>query len=107
MHDGGTHMNLYINGKVVCNSTMFYNKGSTSDMSGGNITGIGEHSHGATTFGGDHISNPGACTDFGTIKKGDVMTTDAIYDLKEHTIMTHEGKPERLMGNMRVYMGPE
>lgn len=90
MHDGGTNMNLYINGNVVCNSIMFYNKDSTTE-----------------TFGSDHISNPGACTDFGTIKKGDIMITDALYDLKKHRAMTHEGKPERLMGIMRIYMGPE
>jgi hypothetical protein len=62
---------------------------------------------GPATFGGEHISNPGACTDFGEIKRGDVLTSEAVYDMGLHKTMTHEGKEERLMGNMRVYMGPE
>ena len=98
-------MNFYMNGNFVCNSIMFYNKDSTPETLGVSMTKIGEHCYGTATFGGDHISKPGACTDFGTIKKGDIMITDALYDLKKHRTMTHEGKPERLMGIMRVYMG--
>jgi hypothetical protein len=121
MHDGGINMNLFINNNLTCNSTMFYERGATPAMSGSMSSGMGpksghsrvrrnpspqEHSH-ASSFGGDHIDKPGACTDFGEIKRGDLMSADAVYDMTQHTAMTHEGKPERLMGNMRVYMGPE
>jgi hypothetical protein len=107
MHDGGTNMNLYVNGDLVCNSTMFYSKSPASEASMGSMTGMDGESHESATFGGDHIANPGACTDFGSIKEGDVLTSEALYDMISHTAMTHEGKAERLMGNMRVYMGPE
>jgi hypothetical protein len=57
-------------------------------------------------FGGDHIESPGACTDFGDIRKGDVMTTKAFYDMTVHRPMTHKGEEEKIMGNMRVFIGP-
>jgi len=57
-------------------------------------------------FGGDHIERPGACTDFGDIKRGDMMTTRAYYDMINHKPMTHKGEEERVMGNMRVFIGP-
>jgi len=57
-------------------------------------------------FGGDHIESPGACTDFGDIRKGDAMTTKAFYDMFAHKGMTHKGEEEKVMGNMRVFIGP-
>jgi hypothetical protein len=66
-----------------------------------------EDAHDGGAFGGSHISDPGACTDFAVIKKGDVITSEAHYDLQLHPTMSHDGKPERLMGNMRIYIGPE
>jgi hypothetical protein len=55
---------------------------------------------------GTHISNPGACTNFATIKEGDVITSEAFYDFTIHQTMRHDGRFENLMGNMRVYIGP-
>jgi hypothetical protein len=57
------------------------------------------------TFGGDHIESPGACTDFGEVRAGDQMTTRAFYDMTIHKGMTHKGEEEKVMGNMRVFIG--
>jgi len=113
MHDGGTHQDLKINGEVVCDSIMFYGRRegygvapSTSKRISGR-SAEPQHSHeGQSAFGGAHISDPGACVNFGKIKAGDVMTSEAFYDMTIHPTMTHDGKAERIMGNMRVYMGP-
>jgi hypothetical protein len=96
-------MDLLVNNKVVCNSQMFYGKreGYTA-----HTRRSPQSSQPAGGFGGAHISDPGACTDFGTVSKGDNVSSHAYYDMSKHAAMTHGGKPERIMGNMRVYMGP-
>jgi len=68
--------------------------------------GPGGHAHGGND-GMEHISDPGACTDFGDVKKGDRLTAEAWYDANAHPLMVHNGKKEALMGNMRVYVGPK
>jgi hypothetical protein len=103
-------MDLAVNGKVVCDSQMFYGQrqGYTAATTG--------HAHarrspqmgspGDSAAGGLHISDPGACTDFASVKRGDNVTSRAYYDMDKHATMMHAGKAERIMGNMRVYMGP-
>jgi hypothetical protein len=113
MHDGGSDMRLFVNGKQVCKSVMHYNLrpgytppgGAMAGMSHGHSKAVdiaGSQSHG----GSDHISDPGACTNFGTINKGDRLSSEAWYDANAHPLMEHNGKKENLMGNMRVYVGP-
>ena len=34
------------------------------------------------------------------------MTTRAFYDMTIHRPMTHKGEEEKVMGNMRVFIGP-
>ncbi|KAF2673518.1 hypothetical protein BT63DRAFT_451567 [Microthyrium microscopicum] len=63
-----------------------------------------QHAHGGG--GGLHISDPGACTDFGTVTSGQSMKATAFYDAGKYGLMEHNGAKERLMGNMRVYIGP-
>jgi len=114
MHDGGTNMDLRINNKVVCDSQMFY--GKREGYSAATAAAMKGHSHarrspqmssgGEASFGGLHISDPGACTDFATVARGDNVTSRAYYDMDKHATMVHSGKAERIMGNMRVYMGP-
>jgi len=134
MHDGGTYMALSVGGKVVCKSKMFYNaregygkqsggnsktSASKTSASKGNMAGMSgmdhqhghklkkrQHSHGAPGTG-SHISDPGACIDFGTVKSGQQLRATAYYDATKHELMMHNGKAEKLMGNMRVYIGPE
>lgn len=143
MHDGGTDMELFVEGKSVCKSIMHYNKrpgytpgpgltgaghddSSTGGMSGmggmlgGMLGGLGNLFGGlfkrsglATTStkrdsmqGMDHISDPGACVNFGTVAPGGRMFAQANYDANAHPLMVHNGQREQLMGNMRVYIGP-
>jgi len=112
MHDAGRDMRLYVNSKLTCTSVMHYNlrKGYSPD---GNAAPVphskrdGPHAAGAKAPGGkDHISDPGACTDFGTVKMGDRIYAEAWYDANAHPLMEHNGAKEKLMGNMRVYIGP-
>jgi len=108
MHDGGTDMRLFVSGQLVCKSIMHYNARPGYIPPGG--AAKGEH-HKRQSHGGHggasamHISDPGACTDFGTIKSGDRLTAEAWYDADKYGLMVHNGKPESLMGNMRVYVG--
>jgi len=98
MHDGGTHMDLKVNNRVVCKSVMHY--GGRAGYAGPRLR---KRQHGGS---GRHISDPGACTDFGTVRSGERLTATAYYDANQHGLMLHNGKAERLMGNMRVYIGP-
>jgi hypothetical protein len=103
-------MDLAVNGKVVCDSQMFY--GQRQGYAAAKAAPAGGHAHARRSpqmsagGGGLHISDPGACTDFATVKKGDNVTSRAYYDMNKHATMMHAGKAERIMGNMRVYMGP-
>lgn len=108
MHDGGTHMALYVSSKLVCKSVMHYNARPGYNPAGG-MEGMShghqkrQHGHGGGMM---HISDPGACTNFGTIRTGEVLTAEAWYDAAKYGLMVHNGKAENLMGNMRVYVGP-
>jgi len=104
MHDGGTHMDLKVGSRVVCKSVMHY--GVRAGYAGSKLRKLAkrQHAHGAGP--GKHISDPGACTDFGTVRTGDRLSATAYYDANQHGLMMHNGKAEKLMGNMRVYIGP-
>jgi len=120
MHDGGTDMRLFVNSKLVCKSIMHYNlrPGYTPLQGASGMAGMnhGGHSNavnapeapfdGPGAKGMEHISDPGACTGFGTVTTGDRLNSEAWYDANKHPLMEHNGKKENLMGNMRVYVGP-
>jgi hypothetical protein len=79
MHDGGTHMDLKVSGRVVCKSVMHYGvRAGYAGKAGGGMAGMShklkkrQHAHGAGP--GKHISDPGACTDFGTVRQGERLT---------------------------------
>ena len=115
MHDGGTHMGLYINEKLICNSVMHY--GGRSGWGGGNSVGGSAptaHSSSAPSRARRdepgiknqlHISDQGMCSNFGRIEKGDKMRIEAFYNTTKYSLLMHNGSPEALMGNMRVYIG--
>ena len=67
----------------------------------------GPGGHGGAMSDALHISDPGLCENFGSLKKGDAMTIKVTYDTTKYPLMKHNGNAERLMGNMRVYIGPE
>jgi len=112
MHDGGTDMKLYVNSKLVCKSVMHYNARTGYGAGGAGETmkmdshGHHKRQHGHGGGGTMHISDPGACTDFGTVTTGQMLTAEAWYDAAKYGLMVHNGKMENLMGNMRVYVGP-
>lgn len=121
MHDGGTDMQLFVGGRMVCKSIMHYNSrtGYAKQTSGGASEMAGKtHAHkqkrgldrrdggGHGGHGGSHISDPGACTDFGSVRMGDSLKAVANYDAGKHVLMEMNGRKEKLMGNMRVYIGP-
>ncbi|QDS78107.1 hypothetical protein FKW77_004136 [Venturia effusa] len=127
MHDGGTDMQLFVensiagrSGKMVCKSVMHYGEpaagGSMAGMNMGESKAAGGHAgghghsrrdgHGGHGDPADHIQAPGACTDFGELKAGQYIRATANYDATIHKLMVHNGQREKLMGNMRVYVGP-
>lgn len=112
-------------GKMVCKSVMKYPEPAAAgeamegmDMgaakpakaSSGHAAGGHGHSrrdgHGGHGDPADHIEAPGACTDFGTLTAGQYIRATAQYDATIHKLMVHNGEREKLMGNMRVYVGP-
>jgi hypothetical protein len=134
MHNGGTRVDLYVNGKMVCSSLMHYNErpgygnyngghgghggagmamGQHHDRmirrGGGDVKKLeirdGPHKHGA--FGDKDISDPGHCTSFGRVEKGDRMFIRAYYNTTEYDVMSHKGKVEEQMGILRVFVGPD
>jgi len=107
MHDGGTDMQLFVNEKMVCKSIMHYNsrEGYTATANGKNSTSMAGMQHGHSSDSGLHIADPGACTAFGTVKKGDKLRAEAWYDSNKYPLKKHNGANENLMGNMRVYIG--
>jgi len=129
MHDGGDNMTLFVSGKAVCKSIMHYSASSARSApaakgakgaKGGAMAGMShgrrssQHGlvrrdggpHGGGMDGAEHITAPGACTDFGSVRSGDRLTATAYYDAIKHKLMVHNGAKEKLMGNMRVYVGP-
>jgi hypothetical protein len=109
-----------ITARTNCKSVMFYPNspeiagtpmagmdmkasGSTGHAHGGHSRRDGHGGHGAP---GSHIVAPGACIDFGDIKVGQYLVAGAQYDAVNHVLMEHNGEKEKLMGNMRVYVGP-
>jgi hypothetical protein len=116
MHDGGTHVDLYVNDTMVCSSRMYYNArpGYGSSLAPQHGHNAKEKRSLATSdkpssqvFGGKHISDPGQCTSFGRVEKGDRMHVVAYYNTAEYNVMNHEGKMEEQMGILRVFVGPD
>jgi hypothetical protein len=117
MHDGGTHVDLYINDKMVCSSRMYYNArpgyGSVTPLVQGhseqkmNSLPLGNEPSHHDKLAGKHISDPGHCTSFGRVEKGDRMHIMAYYNIVEYDVMSHKGKMEDQMGILRVFIGPD
>jgi hypothetical protein len=83
LHDGGSALNLYINGKLACSSKANY--GPIPEV--GFITG--GHSTGITRGEGtkrESIKNMTECTQPIPVKKGDIIRMDSLYDLNAHTL---------------------
>jgi Stress up-regulated Nod 19 len=66
MHDGGDDVKLFINGKIICDSVAKY--GGASKTSGDWET----------------IGSMSTCPRAIKVKKGDILTLKAFYDLEKH-----------------------
>jgi len=95
LHDGGTHMTVFLNGKELCQSKVLYGrKVATRETA----TGGG---HGML-----HISDAELCQDFGRVKVGDEMKVIAYYDAVKYPQMVHDGELHPIMGIMSTVVGP-
>lgn len=103
VHDGGTDVQIFKNGKPVCVSKMLY---------GHRRTGYGPMPMGEMSKNMDmqedqpnvHISDAGICYNFGTIKVGDKMQLTAYYDGTLHPQMKRKGGLDPIMGISIVYV---
>ena len=91
LHDGGTHIELTKNGKVICDAKAMY--GTTS---GDPVSMSAEP---------EHISHMSDCTDLGPTKPGDDWSITAYYNTSKYTPMTNmDGSLEPVMGISLVYV---
>jgi len=106
IHDGGVAMDMFLNGKLLCQSKAEY--GSRAEDSG-----MGGHSHAdSKDKGGDAaiktISAMSSCVGPFPVKKGDYVTLTAEYDLKKHPLRKSVGGNEAggIMGMMGISFAP-
>jgi hypothetical protein len=97
LHDGGTNVQLLVDGKLACDSVATY--GGSPEFIG---KGMGGGHHGGATA---HISNMSFCLlgrSFGgqtEVKVGQKWELNAVYDYNAHPGMSHEdGKQGNVMG---------
>jgi len=99
VHDGGTHADVTLNGKVVCTSKMLYARKPEFISA----PGAGGADHHAAAL---HISDAGACRDFGDIKVGDELKVISYYDMDKYPGQEHEGKAHPIMGIALISITP-
>lgn len=110
---------MKVGGKVVCESQQIYAKraGYTSkpmaNMPGMNaghsaMPGMPAAAPPSASIKSEasvkHISDTAICTDFGTVKAGDKMELDALYDTKKNGLNKLMGEFVELMGVSVVYV---
>jgi hypothetical protein len=94
LHDGGTNSQFLNNGAEFCNSVAAYGtKPEYVDPGGGMDHGDGGHGH----AGGMHISEMSLCPQGSTIKPGDKITLNGVYDANKYPQMVHDGKLHSVM----------
>jgi hypothetical protein len=107
VHDGGTKVEMYVNGVLSCSSKQIY-----ANRRGGflepNDSSMSEMGHTRETKGvtGMHISDVALCKDWGSVQKGDKVKVIAFYNDTEHVQMKNpKGELEGQMGIMFTYLG--
>ena len=105
LHDGGTHVNVYRNGQVICNSKAVYGKDGGDHAHGGKktlfVNGTSferRNQPGISNDGKNHIVKMGTCALMGPIKRGDRINIDANYDYKQY-----DKAPGAVMGIAILY----
>ena len=87
LHDGGTHLAVRKNGKVVCDAQADYRSNDESDP---------------------HIESIARCTDLGSTVQGDEWSLVAYYDTSLHAPMTNmDGSLEPVMGISLVFIAED
>ena len=81
-HNGGVDMSGYRNGREFCRSSQVYDYRE----------------------GTRHIVATGVCKGAGVISMGDELWGHARYDPTNHKLDMHDGKPNKIMGSMGLYI---
>jgi hypothetical protein len=105
LHDGGTHLTLSVDGKLVCDSVAKYGAGAGAGH-GPQKEGQSGHPNSST----EHIVSESVCSgsDFklDKIQKGQVWSMKAYYDYTKHKGMLHDdGKQDTVMGKFAISWG--
>jgi hypothetical protein len=87
-HSGTTDVSLWINDAVFCNSRQYYGL-RPSWVQGPHIAMNHDHRN---TNGMKFISDAGACEDYGELKIGDILRTEAFYNDGEHSQLKMHGR---------------
>lgn len=108
LHDGGTHLNVRKNGRVICDAVAHY--GQTPQYVSPAGMGMNVSLPMSMPMDPDmgpmeHVSSISACTDDGVLSAGDTMSVTAFYDTNLHAPMTDmNGQLEPIMGISIVYV---
>ncbi|EMC95003.1 hypothetical protein BAUCODRAFT_521522 [Baudoinia panamericana UAMH 10762] len=87
LHDGGTHIDMLRDDKVICTMRAAYGKAD------------------ASVDGMEHIAHIPVCTDVGAVDRNDQWTIKAYYDTIEHPPMAlDDGSLEPVMGIAIAYV---
>jgi hypothetical protein len=103
-HDGGTHVELYVNNQLSCLSKQLYGnrRGGFIEPRDGTIN------EQMVMPPYSHISDVGVCKDWGELKAGDKVRVVAYYDDSIHMQMRDaRGALEPQMGIMFTWIGPK
>ncbi|KAI5856333.1 hypothetical protein BZA05DRAFT_433949 [Tricharina praecox] len=99
VHDGGVNTTVFLNGEVVCVSEMLYGR-----TPGFVAPGMQHDGHRAPGF--QHISDAGACKNFGEVKVGDNLVAVSYYDTNKYPSMQHDGEAHPVMGIALIAIAP-
>jgi Stress up-regulated Nod 19 len=86
LHDGGTAVNLYHNGKLYCTSNAIYGGGSGSLSVDGKSV--------------DTIAKLTECNEPLKVKVGDTLKVEAFYDTTKHPLRISKGQEQEAMAIM-------
>jgi len=96
LHDGGTHIEVKKNCKVICDAKAVY---------GLCDSGVDSISTNANMM---HISSISECTDLGSVQPGDEWSITAYYDTSKHSPMTNmDGSLEPVMGISLIFVAEQ
>jgi hypothetical protein len=102
VHDGGTKVDLFVNGNLSCSSKQMYSnrRGGWLEPTDGSVI------ESMVMPPNTHISDVSVCKDWGEVKKGDKVKVIAYYNDTQYMQMKNsKGRLEGQMGIMFTYIG--